>query len=233
MTLQITTSEASPPLILVVDDVLENRSIVQRRLQRMGYECLVADSGPAALDMIRVMSPDLVLLDFMMPEMDGPMVLREIRATPGLADLPVIMLTARTDSASISTTLHHGANDYVVKPIDFAVLKARIDACLLQREKALSLSEANSRLDARAAAQAVELGEVRKVLQETFQRDRSPLDEELAKVSSLVGTIAQTCATLRAIETSDAARSAVETIEARCAEAQAILGRPRTGAAAA
>jgi DNA-binding response OmpR family regulator len=170
---QSTDTTAPRPLILVVDDVPENRFIVQRRLDRMGYDCILAANGPDALNMIRAMSPSLVLLDFMMPDMDGLTVLRELRASPAYSGLPIIMLTARTDGESVASALDEGADDYVLKPIDFTALKARVDASLLRRELALSLADANSKLDARAAAQAIELGTVRELLHDTFQRVHS------------------------------------------------------------
>ncbi len=187
------------PLILVVDDVLENRFIVQRRLERMGYDCVLADGGPAALNMVRAMAPQLVLLDFMMPGMDGLMVLRELRASPASANMPVIMLTARTDSDSIVSALDEGADDYVIKPIDFSALKARMDASLLRRGAALALAEANSRLDARAAAQAVELGAVRDLLHAEFRRVHDLEDELRRQVPRQSSALVQVAQSLRRI----------------------------------
>lgn len=214
------------PLILVVDDVPENRSIVQRRLNRMGYDCVVADGGAAALNMIRAMSPQLVLLDFMMPEMDGPMVLREIRASPAHAHIPVIMLTARTDGASVASALDDGADDYVMKPIDFSVLKARIDARLVHHEASLSLIEANNRLDARAAAQAVELGEVRGLLHEEFKRQGPVID--LAVLSDILQSIASDCAILADVSHLNEARVVAQRMNEQCSRALGQLASEGT-----
>ncbi|WP_294395468.1 response regulator [uncultured Sphingomonas sp.] len=158
------------PLILIVDDVPANRFIVQRRLERMNYDCMVADGGRTALQMIKTTCPSLVLLDFMMPEICGLTVLRQLRANPDTASLPVIMLTARTDAEAVVASLKEGADDYVHKPIDFTVLKARIEAHLQRGEQSRALREANGQLDGRAASRALELGEVRALLHKEMDR---------------------------------------------------------------
>lgn len=211
--------QPAKPRILVVDDVFENRSIVQRRLERMGYDCIVADSGAAALNMIRAMSPNLVLLDFMMPDMDGPMVLRELRASPATAKLPVIMLTARTDGRSVTSALDDGANDYVMKPIDFSVLKARIDSHLSRHEASVLLVEANGRLDARAAAQAVELGEVRELLHDGFRHD-----DKFAQLMDVLRRITAACDEMSNSGNPSCDRELVDSINRLCLAALAQFG---------
>lgn len=158
------------PLILIVDDIIENRSIVKRRLERMGFDCALADGGRSALNSLLTLVPALILLDYMMPDINGLTVLREIRATPSLATLPVIMLTARTDSEAVARSLGEGADDYMQKPIDFLVLKARIDAQLARGTATRTLVEANGRLDVQAAARAIELSEVRELLHDEINR---------------------------------------------------------------
>ena len=111
--------------ILVVDDVEANRSVVCRRLERLNYSVAAAESGEVALKMIEAAAPDLVLLDFMMPNFNGIDVLREIRTNSRCSDVPVIMLTARADAQTVVASLEAGADDYVSKPIDFDVLAAR------------------------------------------------------------------------------------------------------------
>ena len=119
--------------LLLVDDDAMNRDALSRRLSRSGYTVLTAESGVAALRMIRDNRIDAVLLDVMMPGMSGLDTLRQLRQVRSVADLPVIMVTAKDDSDDIVEALDLGANDYVTKPIDFAVALARIRAQVTTR----------------------------------------------------------------------------------------------------
>ena len=121
--------------LLVVDDVEANRDLLARRLAREGFEVVHAETGAAALQILAKEHIDLVLLDVMMPGMSGLEVLRTMRTNPAHAATPVIMATARTDSADVVEALDAGANDYVTKPIDFPVLVARVQAALRTRKK--------------------------------------------------------------------------------------------------
>lgn len=112
--------------ILVVDDNEMNRDMLARRLQRRGYRVAVAEDGQRALQMIAAQPFDLVLLDIMMPGISGLDVLKSLRERFSVADLPVIMATAKNQSADIVTALKLGANDYVTKPLDFPVVLARL-----------------------------------------------------------------------------------------------------------
>ncbi|HXK09564.1 MAG TPA: protein kinase [Vicinamibacteria bacterium] len=120
--------------ILVVDDLPANRDLMSRRLERSGFRVLTAASGPEALELIRRSPVDLVLLDIMMPGMTGLDVLRAVRSTRATATLPVIMVTAKTDSEDVVEALSLGANDYVTKPVDYPVALARIRAHLRTRQ---------------------------------------------------------------------------------------------------
>ncbi|MEJ2552463.1 MAG: response regulator [Gammaproteobacteria bacterium] len=117
--------------ILVVDDEESNRDILSRRLIKEGYAVTVAEGGKQALDMLRLERYDLVLLDIMMPGIDGYEVLRRIRAEPVLHDIPVIMVTALGDESSIKRCLALGATDYVGKPFELTFLKSRIRQAIL------------------------------------------------------------------------------------------------------
>jgi CheY-like chemotaxis protein len=119
--------------VLVVDDSPENRDILARRLQRNGFRVIEADCGPAALELLEREAIDLVLLDIMMPGMNGLEVLRILRQTRPAHELPVIMATARSESEDMVEALGLGANDYVTKPLDFPVVLARIQAQLRAR----------------------------------------------------------------------------------------------------
>lgn len=111
--------------ILVVDDNEDNRRMLSLRLTRRGYNVEVAQDGYEALAKIENQKFDMVVLDIMMPGMDGLEVLTTIRQTYSLAELPVIMATAKDESDDVVKALKLGANDYVTKPIDFPVLIAR------------------------------------------------------------------------------------------------------------
>jgi diguanylate cyclase (GGDEF)-like protein len=125
-------SQPSTTLLLVDDDAM-NRDALARRLARSGYTVLTAESGSAALRMIRERRIDAVLLDVMMPGMSGLETLRQLREMRSVADLPVIMVTAKDQSDDVVEALDLGANDYVTKPIDFAVALARIRAQVTTR----------------------------------------------------------------------------------------------------
>lgn len=119
--------------LLIVDDVANNRELLRRRLERLGYRVVEADGGRRALELVAEADFDLVLLDSAMPEVDGLMVLREIRQTRSLADLPVIMVTAKATTEDIVTALELGANDYVTKPVNMAVAAARISVQIARK----------------------------------------------------------------------------------------------------
>ncbi|WP_442786312.1 response regulator [Leptothoe sp. PORK10 BA2] len=117
--------------ILVVDDNEDNRDMLSRRLNRRGYQSVVVESGEAALDYIQNNSNvGLVLLDIMMPGIDGIETLRRIRQTYSRNQLPVLMVTAKAQSDDMVRAFELGANDYITKPVDFAVTLARVETQL-------------------------------------------------------------------------------------------------------
>ena len=105
--------------ILVVDDVAVNREILKRRLLRRGYKITEACGGREALEIIDREAIDLVLLDIMMPDVDGLEVVRRVRETRSTAELPIIMVSAKSFSEDVTQCIELGANDYVTKPVDF------------------------------------------------------------------------------------------------------------------
>ena len=133
-TATVVTGAEDGPTLLVVDDSDDNRYTLTRRLRRQGHErILEAENGRQALDMLRSQSIDLVLLDMMMPEMNGYEVLTEMRQDMELRELPVIMISALDDLDNIVRCLELGAEDYLPKPFDPTVLNARVTASLEKR----------------------------------------------------------------------------------------------------
>lgn len=121
--------------ILVVDDEQFNRDMLSRRLKREGYDTFTASGGSEAITMIKALGRiDMVLLDIMMPEMDGFETLKRLRQEYSDQELPVIMLTAMGDSDSIVKALNMGASDYVTKPVNLEVLKARMQSRFAKRK---------------------------------------------------------------------------------------------------
>lgn len=132
--------------ILVVDDEASNRDLLTRRLEARSFATSSAANGAEALSMIARESFDLVLLDVMMPDMSGLMVLRELRKQHEPADLPVIMATARDGSEDMVRALEAGANDYVTKPLDLAVVLARVGTQLMLKSARDRVRELDQRL---------------------------------------------------------------------------------------
>ncbi len=131
--------------LLIVDDEESNRDMLSRRLLRQGFEVLLAEDGPQALDLIRRQPLDIVLLDVRMPGMSGMQVLEAIRDRYSPTQLPVIMVTAEGQSASIVEALKIGANDYITKPVDMPVALARIRTLLSQKTLSAALRESEER----------------------------------------------------------------------------------------
>jgi DNA-binding response OmpR family regulator len=133
--------------ILVVDDVEDNRVVLDRQLRRAGYETVLCEDGVKALAEINRQCPDLVLLDWMMPNLTGLDTLKAIRDHHDMNALPVIMCTARDEESSIGSAIEAGANDYVQKPIRMPVLLARIAAQLTRKAAVRAMHEMNEELE--------------------------------------------------------------------------------------
>jgi signal transduction histidine kinase len=120
----------APGFLLIVDDDADNRDVLSRRLARQGHEVATASSGSEALRRMRETSFDLVLLDIMMPDMDGYEVLGQIKSDEHLRHIPVIMISALSELQSVVRCIEAGAEDYLSKPFNPILLKARTDSCL-------------------------------------------------------------------------------------------------------
>ncbi len=116
--------------MLVVDDIEANRDLLSRRLQRQGHSVVVAENGREAIDLLRNQQFDLILCDIMMPEMNGYQVLEYLKADDALRHIPVIMISALDDIESVVRCIELGAEDYLFKPFNPTLLKARINASL-------------------------------------------------------------------------------------------------------
>lgn len=123
-------------VILVVEDEESIRTLITLNLQAAGYTVEEAKDGTQALEKIKSVKPDLVLLDWMLPGLDGLDVLRSLKADPAFATLPVIMLTAKSEEYDIVLGLEMGATDYITKPFSNKVLIARIRAILRRGDAA-------------------------------------------------------------------------------------------------
>ena len=154
----------TPARILIADDNPDNLDIFRTRLAAHNYEIITATDGEAALAAAREKQPDVILLDIMMPKMDGVEVCRHLKADLSLPFMPIIMVTARTSSQDVVTSLEAGADEYLTKPVDHGALVARVNSML--RIKALTdtvqaqsakLAEWNAKLEERVNEQLGEL----------------------------------------------------------------------------
>jgi adenylate cyclase len=119
--------------VLLVDDDEANRALLTRRLRRLGFQVLEVVDGPSALECVHRCSVDLVLLDMLMPGMRGDEILNRLKSDPLTTNLPVIMLSALDDMDSVVRCILLGAEDYLAKPFNPVLLRARIGACLEKR----------------------------------------------------------------------------------------------------
>src|SRR6201982_989939 len=146
---QIETMDASRAEILVVDDDAMSRRVLAQLLNAGGYNCRVSKDGSEALETIHARPPSLLLLDFDMPGLNGAEVLRRLRSDqdPTVAQIPAIMLTAHGSEQSEVSCLQAGADDFVTKPVNASVLRARIETQLRLRSMRRLLEDQNDELE--------------------------------------------------------------------------------------
>lgn len=154
----------NPALILIVDDNATNVDILQTRLESQGYQIITADEGEAALAVAREHLPDLILLDIMMPKVDGIEVCRQLKSDESLPFMPIILVTAKSDTKDIVEGLDSGADEYLTKPVDHASLVARVRSILRVKalhdtveSQAAELAQWNQQLEARVTEQLAEI----------------------------------------------------------------------------
>jgi adenylate cyclase len=153
-----------PPRILIVDDNETNRDILRTRLHAHGYELLEAADGEETLAMARRELPDLILLDVMMPKVDGIEVCRRLKADADLPFIAIILVTAKADTKDIVAGLEAGADEYLTKPVDQAALVARVKSMLRMKDltdqvraQAADLAGWNRTLEERVAQQLAQI----------------------------------------------------------------------------
>ena len=140
------------PKVLLVEDNAENRDALSRRLQRRGYDVIIATDGKQGVAMVQAEAPDLILLDIGLPEMDGWEVARTLEASEATRHIPVIALTAHAMPGDREKALSAGCDDYDTKPVEFDRLLGKIQARLAAKDASLALSAAD--LPVLAAARA-------------------------------------------------------------------------------
>ncbi|HEU5283606.1 MAG TPA: response regulator [Burkholderiales bacterium] len=154
----------TPPRILVVDDTPANVHVLKLRLTALGYEVVTAADGREGLIAARETKPDLILLDVMMPNVDGIQVCRELRADPAFPFVPIVMVTAKADSKDVVAGLDAGADEYLPKPVDHNALAARVKSMLRIKNlhdtvqaQAAELAEWNRTLEQRVTEQVAQV----------------------------------------------------------------------------
>lgn len=169
----------SPARILIADDNPDNLEIFRTRLAVHGYDIITAVDGEEALAAAREQLPDLILLDVMMPKLDGVDVCREIKSDASLPFIPIVMLTAKASTQDVVTALEAGADEYLTKPVEHSALVARVKSMLriksltdTVREQSEKLAEWNVTLERRVMEQLDQL--------ETFSRLKRFFSPQLA-----------------------------------------------------
>jgi adenylate cyclase len=204
----------NPARILAVDDAPQNLEILRARLEANGYEVITAADGEEGLARARDSDPDLVLLDVMMPKLDGVAVLKKLKEDAALRFVPVVLVTAKSDMRDVVAGLEAGADDYLVKPFDQAALIARVRSLLRIKElhdlvlaqaakledQAVALAEHNRSLEEKVAAQVAEIermGKLRRFLPPQIAEALSSTADAEAVLSSHRREITVVCCDLR------------------------------------
>jgi adenylate cyclase len=162
----------TPARILVADDNEDNRDILATQLADQNYEILQAADGEEALGVARTQLPDLILLDIMMPKLDGMEVCRQLKADPGLPFMPIILVTAKSDTKDVIVGLEAGAVEYLTKPVDQLAVVARVKSVLRIKElhdqvlsQASELACWSRTLEERVAKQVAEIERISRLKQ--------------------------------------------------------------------
>jgi signal transduction histidine kinase len=172
--------------LLIVDDQAVNIQTLYHIFHTM-HEVFMATNGPQALEFCQTQKPDLILLDVMMPDMDGHEVCRRLKADPATADIPIIFVTANSDPTEEAKSLFMGAADFIPKPVNIAVVKARVQTQLMLRKAMTEINALNQSLEKRVEERTQELAAEREKLHESQQQLAS--SEAKATLSTLVASV--------------------------------------------
>jgi signal transduction histidine kinase len=174
------------PTLLVVDDLPANIQILYA-VFREDHDVFMATSGAQALEFCASRLPDLILLDVVMPDMDGHAVCQQLKADPRTRDIPVIFVTAQRDPHEESEGLQMGAVDFISKPINAAVVRARVHTHLALRQTMREVQDLNENLEARVTQRTAELEDALASLQTS--RDELAQSEAKATLSTLIASV--------------------------------------------
>ncbi len=204
----MSTKRAEQPIVLVVDDTPANLQLLVDYLPQHGLRVLVARTGERALEQVQHTRPDLILLDVMMPGLNGFETCRQLKADPMTRDIPVIFMTALSETSDKVRGFEAGGVDYVIKPFKHEEVLARVMTHLTLRELQAELAEANERLEQRVAERTTELEQaLREVedLKNRLQAENVYLQEEIRlehhNFREIVGGSAALLDVLRQVET--------------------------------
>ncbi|GAB5535929.1 MAG: hypothetical protein Rubg2KO_21780 [Rubricoccaceae bacterium] len=196
-------SNAHMGTVLVVDDMPDNVAVLFDHLSRSGFKVLAAESGPSALMQTKHAQPDLVLLDVMMPDLDGFEVCRRLKRHPETAHIPVLFMTALADADDKVRGFEAGGVDYITKPFQHEEVLARVTTHLTLRHLRDELAAANADLEARVTARTDELAaaltEV-EALRDRLQDENQYLREEVEHAHGAVGIVGQSPALSRVLD---------------------------------
>jgi len=205
--------------LLLVDDTPHNLKLLQLQLQPFRYQLIVADGGRAAIQLFEEHGPDLVLLDLMMPEVDGFGVLAYIRAHLTRARTPVIVVTAQSERAYRLRALEAGANDYLEKPIDVPIMMARLRTLLALKESRDQLQASRDSLAARNQA----LEELQRQQRELIQFLAHDLRNQLMVVSGTLQWVQRNIDRVPADELAEAVSDGAKSNERLCTMVEDLL----------
>ena len=185
------------PKILIVDDVPNNLKILYDTLESEGYRIVVANDGKSALKAAARALPDLVLLDIVMPDMNGYEVCKRLKQNREIADIPVIFVTVKDDNVSLVEGFQVGGVDYIIKPFEKEELLVRIETHLKINRLTQELLQKNKALEEgnKALREQISLRERAEKAQQESEKARKQTEEELQKADGQLSLISQQEAT--------------------------------------